>query len=815
MINVGKPIPHDSAIGHVTGTAAYIDDLPRRADELQADFVGSPAAAGRIESIDLDEARAVPGVVAVLTAADIPGKNRFGPVSADEPILAEGEVLYAGQPVVVVAAETRDALERACGLVRIRVAAGEPILSIERAVALGRFIGPRRRICRGDPQRALAAAPHRLAGVCQTQGQEHLYFESMAAIAYPCEQGQMLVHASTQNPTEIQHVVAAVLGRAAHEVVCVCKRMGGAFGGKETQAAIPAALAALVAQRTGRCARVVYDKEKDMCSTGKRHAFRTEWEIGFDDAGRILAYRAQMYSDGGASTDLSLSIMERAMLHAENAYFIPHVEICGRVCFTNYPSNTAFRGFGGPQGMVGIENAIQEMASYLRSRAADSNGQANRPAAGSHCALDVQLANLYGQDERNVTPYGQTFSRNHLNGLVAQLVTTCRYRERLAAIESNNGTDRLWLRGLALVPVKFGISFTTRFLNQSSALVNVYTDGTVQVSTGGTEMGQGLNTKIRQLVADEFGLPWQQVLLMPTSTEKNPNTPPTAASAGTDLNGAAAVDACRQIKARLAGLAARQFAGARSGRIESVQDVEFADGQVRDLRDRASGIPFGELCAAAWRERVDLSAHGFFATPGLEYDHEAGRGNPFAYFTQGAAAAEVRIDRFTGELSVPRVDLLIDIGRSINPGIDLGQITGGFLQGMGWVTGECLVYDERGELLSRSPTTYKIPAVTDLPETFHCELFANDDNVQNVAASKAVGEPPLMHAIAVWTAVKHALSCVHPAAASMLRLPATGEEILRCLTAAETIEARAAGAPGGKNGRPAASIAAAEPTSGN
>lgn len=770
--NVGKPIEHDSAVGHVTGEAPYIDDLPPRSDELLVGFVPSPAASGKIASLDLEAARQVPGVVGLFTANDIPGEKIFGHVLKDEPSLADGEVLYVGQPVVVIAAETPDALRQARRAIKIDVQPAEPILSIERAIELDRYIGPARRIRRGNPEQAIGSAPHRLSGVFHNMGQEQFYLESQAALAYPGERGQMVVHSSTQNPSQIQIEVAEALGRSQHEVVCFCKRMGGAFGGKETQGAIPAIMAALVAHKTGRAARVVYNKDDDMCSTGKRHAFRSEWEVGFDDSGRILGMKTNLYSDGGAAADLSLAVMERAMLHADNAYFLPEVEINGRVCFTNFPPNTAFRGFGGPQGMAAMENMLHEIAESLGLD-----------------PLEVQQRNLYGVGERDVTPYGQVFEKNHLPEIVAAVAESSEYGKRRAAIEAANRTDRLRLRGIALTPVKFGISFTTRFMNQASALVNVYADGTVQVSTGGTEMGQGLNTKIRQLVADEFGLPWDRVILMPTSTEKNANTSPTAASASTDLNGAAAIEACRQIKSRLAAFAARQFASVELGLSESPENVAFENGEVFDRRDPTRRHDFGLLCDDARRDRVDLGAHGFYATPGIDYNRETGHGTPFLYYTQGAAVAEVDIDRFTGMTTVPRVDLLIDIGRSINPGVDRGQIIGGFIQGMGWVTAECLVYGQQGELLSHSPTTYKIPAVTDVPLVFHCEMFDNDDNVQNIRRSKAVGEPPLMHAIAIWGAVKHALSCVARGHKSDLRLPATGEEILRCVTQLEAATA--------------------------
>jgi len=506
-----------------------------------------------------------------------------------------------------------------------------------------------------------------------------------------------------------------------------------------------------------------------MCSTGKRHAYRNEWEVGFDDSGRIVGLKTRFFSDGGVSADLSLSVMERTMLHAENAYYLPNVDIRGRVCFTNYPSNTAFRGFGGPQAMAAMENIILEVSQQLGLD-----------------PLEVQRQNLYGVNERNATPYGQIFARNKLNEIVETLVKSSDYVNRRKAIDSRNSANRLRLRGIGLAPVKFGISFTTRFLNQASALVNLYSDGTIQVSSGGTEMGQGLNTKIRQLVADEFGIAWEHVLVMATSTEKNANTSPTAASASTDLNGAAAVDACRQVKTRLTAYAARQLADPDNGLTESPESIVFEHGRVYDRRNPTRQVDFSAICRNARHHRVDLGAHGFYATPGVDFNRETGRGNPFLYYTQGAAVAEVEIDRFTGDLTVQRVDLLIDVGRSINPGVDRGQVIGGFIQGMGWVTAECLVYSDRGDLLSHSPTTYKIPAITDVPRIFHCEFFPNDDNVETVARSKAVGEPPLMHSICVWSAVKHALRCVAPKRHIDLQLPATGEEILRCLTKLES-----------------------------
>ena len=766
---VGKTIPHDSAIGHVTGAAPYIDDLPRRTDELYVVFVGSPIACGTLDSIDITEAKEIDGIAAVLTHEDVGDHNIFGPILCDEPFLARENLLYVGQPVVIIAAESAELAEHARRLVKLKFTESQPVFEIRDAIERSELIGPQRQIRRGDTETGFANATHRLSGEFEVDGQEQFYLESQAAAALPGEQGQLVVHSSTQNPTEIQSMIAEVLGLSQHQVVCICKRMGGAFGGKETQAAIPALMVALVAQRTGQAARIVYDKDTDMCVTGKRHPYLCRWEVGFDDDGSISVMQANYFSDGGAAADLSTSVMERTLLHAENSYYIENIEVNGQVCRTNYPPNTAFRGFGGPQAVACIENIIERVAEFL-----------------DQDSLDVRLKNVYGTNDRNVTPYGQLFTGNHLTEIMEEMATSSDYRKRRDEIRARNQTDQLFLHGLAMTPVKFGISFTSKFLNQSNALVNVYTDGTVQVSTGGTEMGQGLNTKIRQLVADEFGIPYGDVIVMPTSTEKNNNTSPTAASAGTDLNGAAAVNACHKIKIRLAELAAELFANPEEGLIPSPEHIVFENRSVGDARQPGSQISFADLTTKARQERVDLGARGFYKTPGVDFNRETGRGNPFLYFTQGAAVAEVKIDRFTGDLSVPRVDLLMDIGKSINPGVDMGQITGGFIQGMGWVTAEKLVYNERGELLAHSPTTYKIPAITDVPPDFRCKLFPNEDNLHCIRRSKAVGEPPLLLGVAVWAAVKNALSHLPSKKDPGLRLPATGEEILRCMTANAT-----------------------------
>jgi len=767
MPSVGKPLPHDSAVGHVTGSAQYVDDLPRCEGELTVNFVGAPVTAGRIRSIDLAAARAVPGVVCLLTHDDLGGHNHFGTIFSDEPFFVEKEISYLGQPVVVIGAETAAAAKQARQLVQIDCEERTAVLTIDEAIQANTFIGPTRHITspeaedNGAFETAFRDAPHSLQGRFHSNGQEQFYFETQAALAQPGEAHSLKVISSTQNPTETQAVVAEALGLGMHRVVCECLRMGGGFGGKETQSSLTAVMAALVAYRTGRPARLVLERGDDMRITGKRHTYQTDYRIAFDSNGRLLAAQFDYYSNGGAFADLSTSIMQRSMLHAENAYHIRQLRVTGQVCRTNLPPNTAFRGFGGPQAIAVIENCLQEIAQVVQRD-----------------ALDVRRLNLYrdGDPQRSITQYGQTVRDHMLEEIFDQLVESSDYRLRMAAVHKFNLTSPTHLKGLAISAVKFGISFTTKFLNQANALVNVYTDGTVQVSTGGTEMGQGLNTKIRQLVADAFGLEPDRVRLMTTSTEKNHNTSPTAASAGTDLNGAAALDACHQIIGRLKQFAAQQFSA-------EVQHIQLANGFVFDDSNPSHRHTFGEFCAMARRQRVDLGARGFFATPGIDFDRDTGRGNPFYYYTTGAAVAEVTIDRLTGELQCDRADLLMDVGRMINPGVDRGQVIGGFLQGVGWVTDEELRYDDTGQLLSTGPTTYKIPNITDLPRTLNVSFIDNHKHQKNIRHSKAVGEPPLMLGLAVWLAAQHALSAVANGQRIDLAIPATSEELLMTLTA--------------------------------
>jgi xanthine dehydrogenase large subunit len=760
---VGSPLPHDSAVEHVTGRALYLDDTPPIAGELLVDFVGSPVAHGRIRKIDCDRAANIPGIVAVLTSSDVPGETRFGPVFHDEDVLASETLEYLGQPVVLLAAESREALRLAKPLVTIDAEPLRPVLTIDDALALGQFLGPSRRIARGDARAALERSESVLEGTLRSGGQEHFALETQAAIAFPGESGAMVIHSSTQNPSEVQAVVARCLSLSLHQVVCECKRMGGAFGGKESQAAHPALMAALVAHKTGRAARVVYSRDQEMRVTGKRHPYLARYKVGFDGDGRITALIVSLASDGGASADLSLAVMERSMLHVDNAYYLPDVEITGVVCKTNLPPNTAFRGFGGPQGIAVIETILEEIASALGID-----------------ALDVRTRNLYGPAPRDITPYCQVVRNHTLPKVLDRLAESSGYRERRREVNAFNATSRAELKGLALSLVKFGISFTRRTLNQGNALVNVYLDGTIQVSTGGTEMGQGLNTKIAQLVAGCFALDVAHVRVMPTSTDKNANTSPTAASAGTDLNGKAAVRAAQAIRKRLADFAAAQFVKPGDGIEASPRHVRFRDRQVFDVRRPSERIAFAVLVKKAYEARIDLGARGFYATPGVDFDRETGRGSPFFYYTTGAASAVVRIDRLTGDLKVERVDILMDIGRSINPAIDRGQIIGGFMQGLGWTTTEELLYTETGALVTASPTNYKIPGVHDLPEDLRVSLLDEPGEPLNVYRSKGVGEPPFVLGWCVWGAVKDAIRAALGRSPD-LRIPATREEILRHL----------------------------------
>ena len=773
--------PQDASKLHVRGVSEFIDDRPPVAGELQVGVIGSIYAHARILGIDTTAALAVPGVLAVYSARDF-HENMWGTIFKDQPLLADDVARYAGEPVAVVAATSREALAAGKAALRVDYEVLPAILSIDEAREAKSFIAYERRIVRGDTSAAFAAAPHVFEGRTTLQGQDHFYLESQACIAYPKEDGQVEIHASSQHPTEVQHLVAHALGVPFHSVVCIVRRMGGGFGGKESQGAPFAAYAALAATRLGRAARVVLSKDDDMIITGKRNPFQNDWKVAVDAEGRLLGLEVRFWSDGGAYADLSTSIMERAMLHADNAYYLPAATIIGQVCRTHNHPHTAFRGFGGPKGVATIEAILEEVAHRLGLD-----------------ALDVRKRNAYGGPGRDVTHYGQRLENNLMPGLFETLEARCDYRVRRAQIDAHNSSNTETLRGLSLTAVKFGISFTTRFLNQGNALVNVHQDGTVQVGTGATEMGQGVNMKIAQVVAGAFGVDVSAVRVMPTNTEKNHNTSPTAASSGTDLNAQAALIACERIRERLLRVAAailplpvERRPSRTAGLGTEVEltdgppdyrdgDVEYGGGEVWLRRDPACKIRFSDLCREAFLSRVQLGDYAFFRIPGIAFDKLSGQGDPFFYFTQGVAAAEVEIDRYTGENKVRRVDVLMDLGQPINRGIDIGQIQGAFVQGMGWVTTENLVYD-KGFLMSHSPSTYKIPNVQDTPRIFNVDLVENTGNTKNVGGSKAVGEPPLLLATCVWTAIQDALNAVRPPDAPVrLPVPATLETILHLL----------------------------------
>jgi xanthine dehydrogenase large subunit len=752
---IGEPLAHDSAELHVAGAARYVDDLPEPPGTLYAALGMSTEAHARIAAMDLSEVRKAPGVAAVIAADDIPGVNNIGPVLPDEPALARERVQFRGQPIFAVAASSVELARRAALLGRISYEVLEPVVTIEQALEKRQFVLPSVTCARGDV-RKLLSSENRIQGRLRCGGQEHFYLEGQIAFAIPGERDEMLVHSSTQHPAEVQHLVAAALGIADAKVTVELRRLGGGFGGKETQAAIYAVAAALLARATGRPVKMRADRDDDMLGTGKRHDFLYEYAAGFDGSGRIEALDLVLASRCGLSADLSGAVNDRALFHCDNAYFLPHVRIVSHRCRTNTVSSTAFRGFGGPQGMYAAEGV---MAAIARRLGLDP--------------LDVRKRNLYGPAPRDVTHYGMTLRDNVLPELIEDLEQRSGYRERRRAVAAFNQGGGIFRKGLALTPVKFGISFTAIPMNQAGALVHLYTDGSVHLNHGGTEMGQGLFTKVAQLVADELQVDLERVHLTSTSTGKVPNTSPTAASSGTDLNGEAARDACRTLKQRLA----RHLSGAH--RVEA-HDVAFERNQVRV---GGKTFSFAQVVRDAYHARVPLSATGYWRTPGLHFDRERWQGEPFFYFAYGAAVSEVVIDTLTGETRLLRADLLHDVGRSLNPAIDRGQIEGGFIQGMGWLTMEEVVWDAHGRLLTHAPSTYKIPVAGDCPPVFNVWLWERGENAQDVAhRAKAVGEPPLMLALSVFHAIYDAVGATSASREPVpLDAPATPENILKAL----------------------------------
>jgi xanthine dehydrogenase molybdopterin binding subunit/xanthine dehydrogenase small subunit len=763
-----RPPPHESAHQHVTGEAVYTDDQSGGALEVWP--VCSPHAYARILSRDATAARSMPGIHAVLLAEDVPGENNVGGVKHDEILLADKEASFHGQILALVVGESQEACRAAAAKVVVEYEPLPPILTLEQALAARSFHNAPNFIRRGKVGAALADSPMTLTGVFELQGQEHFYLETQAAWAKPGEDGAMFVSSSTQHPSEVQAIVSHLLSVPANKVVVQSLRMGGGFGGKETQGATPAALAALAAHHTGQPVRVRWNRDQDMMLTGHRHPFLARFKVGFDAEGRLLAARVHLYSNGGWAMDLSEAITDRALFHLDNAYYIPAVEFRGQVAKTNLSSNTAFRGFGGPQGMVVMEEILDRIARRL-----------GLPPE------TVRERNLYhGKGQTNTTHYGQEIGDNRIQTLWGQLKLSSDFARRREAVAKWNAAHPHRKRGVAITPVKFGISFTATFLNQAGALVLVYQDGTVQVNHGGTEMGQGLHTNITAIAARELGIRPEHVRVMPTSTDKIPNTSATAASCGTDLNGAAVKDACEILRARLAPVASRLLKQ-RRGRAPASNKLVFAGGLVCDRRRPQANVTFAEVVRQAYMERISLSATGYYATPGLGWNRAAGRGKPFHYFACGASVSEVEVDGFTGMTRVLRADILHDVGDSINEAVNRGQVEGGFVQGMGWLTTEELVWDDQGRLLTHSPDTYKIPAVGDMPQAFNVTLLQNAAQKGVVYGSKAVGEPPFMLAISVREAIRDAVAAFGPPGVEVpLPLPATCEAIFMAIQRVRT-----------------------------
>jgi xanthine dehydrogenase large subunit len=782
---VGQSPAHESALLHVTGRAAYADDIPEPIGTLHAALGLSPVAHGRLLGLNLERLRAQPGVVGVFSAADVPGANNIGPIVHDDPVFASGEVNYLGQPVFAVVATSRDAARRAAALAKevLQIEALPAVLNLREAHAAGSYVVPPMHLTRAlHPQGvagALADAPHRLSGSFSLGGQEQFYLEGQISFALPQDDGGLLIHCSTQHPSEMQAMVAHALHLGAHQVQVSSRRMGGGFGGKESQSALFAIVAALAAQRLNRPVKLRPDRDDDFLITGRRHGFEFDWTVGFDAQGRVLATEVTMLGNAGHSADLSPPVLTRAICHLDNAYWLPNVAIHGYLPRTHTQSNTAFRGFGGPQGALVMEVMLDNIARHLGLD-----------------GLAVRQANWYGEQERNVTPYLQTVADNVIVPLTEQLLQSSGYAQRRAALASFNASSPWLKKGLALTPVKFGISFNVNHFNQAGALVHVYTDGTVLVNHGGTEMGQGLNTKVAQVVAHELGVPLARVRCSATDTSKVANTSATAASTGSDLNGRAAQDAARKIKTRLADLAAQSLG-------VSAEQLCFANGWVSattsdaapdaatDAAANSARISFEELVSAAYVARVQLWSDGFYATPGLSWDKQSLTGKPFHYYAYGAAVSEVLLDTLTGEWRLLRADLLHDVGASLNPALDVGQVEGAFVQGMGWLTTEELVWHPvSGKLLTHAPSTYKIPTANDVPAQLHTQLFANRNVEDSLHRSKAVGEPPLLLAFSVFLALRDAVAACGPAGClPPLRAPATPEALLDAIDAVRQLAA--------------------------
>ncbi len=756
---VHQNLPHESAWLHVTGTAKYTADLPEPRELLYAWPVMSPHTHAEVLSIDFAAALERPGVVHILTAADVTGQNNTGPVRHDEPLFPH-EVMYHSQAVAWVLAESEQVAQAATHLVQVEYRVLPAIVGIRAALEQNSFHNPQPlKIVRsgvyGGVDLALEQAECSLEGELELGGQDHFYLETHASQAMLDEDGAMMVQCSTQHPSETQTIVAEVLGWSRNRVAVQCLRMGGGFGGKETQANAFAAIAALGAVKTGRPVRVRLTRHLDMLLTGKRHPFLARYRVGFSKTGQLEALKVDLFGDAGWSLDLSEAIVSRAMFHIDNCYFVPALEVAGYICKTNVTSHTAFRGFGGPQGMLVIEEILGQVSRALKLR-----------------PEQVRQQNFY--QVNHSTHYGQPLDEVRIGRIWNELLESSDFVARQKLLEGFNGSHPFFRRGIAITPVKFGISFTTTFLNQAGALVLIYADGSVQVNHGGTEMGQGLHTKMQQVAAHTLGISTQNVRIMPTRTDKVPNTSATAASSGTDLNGMAVQNACATLLERLSEVAARMF-GQMFGASVHPQDIRFAGDLVGAL-GRLETFSWQQVVSQAYLSRVSLSSTGYFRTPEIHYDKVLGRGNPFRYFAWGAAVSEVQLDILTGMWTLERVDILHDCGNSLNPMLDVGQLEGGFVQGMGWLTMEELVWDDSGKLKTFAPSTYKIPTLAEIPTDFRVNLLTHAFEPKVILGSKAVGEPPLMLAISVREALRDALSSLGNGAVHFAS-PATPERL--------------------------------------
>ncbi|NRF24084.1 xanthine dehydrogenase molybdopterin binding subunit [Vibrio coralliilyticus] len=753
---VGKSVKHDSAPKQVTGEAVYIDDRLEFPNQLHVYARLSTQAHAKITKLDVSPCYAFEGVAIAITHEDVPGQLDIGAILPGDPLLADGLVQYYGQPVLAVAADDMETARKAAQAAIVEYEALPPVLDVKEALEKELFVTESHQQKRGDSAAALAKAKHVIEGDLEIGGQEHFYLETQVSSVMPTEDGGMIVYTSTQNPTEVQKLVAEVLGVSMHKVVIDMRRMGGGFGGKETQAAAPACMAAVIAHLTKRPTKMRLPRMEDMTMTGKRHPFYNQYKIGFNDDGVIEGADIIVAGNCGYSPDLSSSIVDRAMFHSDNAYYLGDATVTGHRCKTNTASNTAYRGFGGPQGMMTIEHIMDEIARYLGKD-----------------PLEVRKANYYGGEGRNVTHYYQTVEDNFLPEITEQLEQSSDYHARRKAIAEFNKQSPILKKGLAITPVKFGISFTATFLNQAGALIHIYTDGSIHLNHGGTEMGQGLNIKVAQIVAEEFQVDVERIQITATNTDKVPNTSPTAASSGADLNGKAAQNAALTIKQRLIDFAASHYK-------VSAEEVVFKNGMVV-IRDEI--LTFEAFVQLAYFNQVSLSSTGFYRTPKIYYDHEKARGRPFYYFAYGASCSEVIVDTLTGEYKILRADILHDVGASLNPAIDIGQVEGGFLQGVGWLTTEELIWNEQGRLMTNGPASYKIPAIADMPIEFHTHLLENRANPEDtVFNSKAVGEPPFMLGMSVWSALKDAIASVAvEGAIPKLDTPATPERVLMAI----------------------------------